>query len=310
MHDQTFAARCDRVLARIDKARKNPGQLPGLSTGIKALDEAIDGLQPTHLLCLAGRPAMGKTALATTIAFHVARDAPVGFLSLEQPGDELALRVVADVADMPMKDLKRGIVTPDQRNVIAELISQIKTRQLHIADSFDRHLDKIREEAARLYDTYGIRALFIDYLQLATAKDVRTRDREIAQISAGLKQLALDFDIPVIAVSQLNREVEKTNDKRPAMAHLRESGAIEQDADIVALLFREHYYFMQKPKPDLMDNAAYQNWQQNLSRCYGKAELIIAKNRHGPPCTIELAFNEKRMRFSDLEKNLTGAESQ
>lgn len=295
-----FSFHLDQVLADIEKARLHPGQLPGISTGIRGLDNTIDGLQDTHLIVLGGRPAMGKTAFAVGMAVSIAKTKSVGFLSLEQPAKELAFRVVADGADIALTDLKRGNIDQTQMNVILDVHSALKMRQIFLEDSFDRHLDNIRLEATKLYDNHGIEILFLDYLQLATAKDVRTRDREVAQISAGLKELANVLEIPVVVLSQLNRESEKSNDKRPTMGHLRESGSIEQDADIVGLLYREHYYFLQQKKPSAMDTEAYQDWQKKLSDCHGKAEIIVTKNRHGPTGTVPLAFDDTRMRFSDL----------
>lgn len=299
--DYAFSNRVDRVLERILKAREEPGKLPGASSGIKALDEAIDGLQPTHLIILAGRPAMGKTALAMNIAYNISQTAPVGFLSLEQPGDELALRVISDASGISLTDLKRGFTTDYQVSALIDIASNIKSRQIFIQDSFDTKLDNIRLEAAKLYDQHKIEALFIDYLQLASANDVRTRESEISQISAGFKHLAKELNIPVIALSQLNREVEKMGDKRPTMGHLRESGSLEQDADIVGLLFREEYYFKQKPVPEKYDIDEYEKWLQEERKVRGRAELIIAKNRHGSTSTVHMAFNSQRMRFSDLE---------
>lgn len=296
----SFDKLAERVLDKIYDAYERDGKLPGLSTGLSALNEKIDGLQDGHLIVLAARPGMGKTALATNMAFALARDMPVGFLSLEQPVVELVFRIFADVSGFALKDLKRGDLEEHEIKTLRGIVKGINTYQLHLRDTFARDWDKIKVEAAALKDAYDIKALFVDYLQLARGTDVRARHLEISQICQGLKELAKVLNIPVVALSQVNREAEKGEDNRPSLGNLKEGSAIEENADVVLLLYRKEYYLKQKAPPSAFDFEAQQQYSAKLAKDAGQAEIIIAKNRHGECGSVRIKFDAARMRFSDL----------
>lgn len=297
----SYANLLQEVLQDIDKAMENPGVCPGLETGITAIDNAIDGLNKGDIIVIGGRPGMGKTALANNIAIHVAKRHHVGFLSLEQPRKQLALRTIADYSGKPVQELRRGLIDSHERGQLEEVVAQLQNRKIVIRDVFKRDYETLHKTVLQLMDLHEIEVVFVDYLQLAHGKNPQSRDREIGQITGNFKALAVELKVPVVLLSQINRSSEKNEDKRPTMANLRESGSIEADADVALLLHREHYYFKQKPKPEMFDEEAYNDWQKELGKVHGKAEVIVAKNRHGESGQVlNLAFDDKRMRFSDL----------
>ena len=291
----------DEALDRIKWAMDHPGALPGLPTGIKSLDDAIDGLQPGHVVGIGGATGMGKTCLLLNVAYNVSKSVPVGFISLEQPASELALRIVSDSSGKTLTDLKRGKITSAEFQSLVGPSQQIKSRKLNIRDQFKREFDELQQQISALHENYDLQAVFLDYVQLAKGKDARTRDREIGTVTGGLKELAMNLNIPIVFGSQVNRETRHNEGQRPSIHNLRESGSIEMDSDVILLLHREHYYFKQKKKPDPRNLEESQKWESELAECYGKAEIIVAKNRHGPSGNVlHVAFNDKTMKFSDL----------
>ncbi len=294
----------------IDKAAcayQRPGTLAGLSTGFNELDNQMGGLQPPDLIIIAGRPGMGKTALATAIACNVARtSASVLFFSLEMSVQQLGIRILADVSGVPSNDIVRGKFTPEDfdrmKNVTATLQGP-----LYIDDTGGLSIAQIVSRARRVHRQRGAKLIVVDYLQLlcgTTRRSAENRVQEITEITAGLKALAKELDVPVVALSQLSRAVEDRNDKRPHLSDLRDSGTIEQDADIVMFVFREAYYHaMRKPNDD-DDKAAMAEWSKRAEDLHNCAEVIVAKHRHGPIGTVQLFFEPDLTRFSCLERRL------
>lgn len=275
--------------------------LAGLATGIKALDAKLGGLAPGNLIILAGRPAMGKTGLATVIAVNIARvqKRPVGFVSLEMAADELGSRILSDATGVPAYRMRTGEVNEAQISQIVRSAAELRDLPLFIDQSGGLTLAQLALKARRLKRKHKIELLIIDYLQLMGGSVYRGHNRvqEITEITTGLKSLAKELSVPVLALSQLSREVEKREDKRPQLSDLRESGSIEQDADVVMFVYREEYY-LQKRCPDAANDAEYQRWLNQLDAARGKAEVIIGKHRHGPTGTALLRFNAETMTFS------------
>ncbi len=292
----------------LDKAAcayQRPGALAGLSTGFNELDNQMGGLQPPDLIIIAGRPGMGKTALATAIACNVARtNASVLFFSLEMSGEQLGTRMLAERADVPSNDILRGKFTPEDfdrmQNVAATLHGP-----LLVDDSGGLSIAQIVSRARRVHRQRGVKLIVVDYLQLlrgTTRRSTENRVQEITEITAGLKTLAKELNVPVLALSQLSRAVENRDDKRPHLSDLRDSGSIEQDADIVMFIFREAYYHAMR-KPD-DDKAAMAEWSKRAEDLHNCAEVIVAKHRHGPIGTVQLFFEPDLTRFSCLERRL------
>lgn len=299
-------------------AFQRDGGLAGVSTGLDDLDKKLGGLHRSDLLILAGRPSMGKTSLATNIAFNIAKayqrgplpdggegtinGGVVGFYSLEMSAEQLAARVLSEASEVPSEQIRRGDMTETEFRRFVEAAKTLESCPLFIDDTPALPISQLAARARRLKRTHGLDALFVDYLQLvrpATAKDSRVN--EVSEITQGLKAIAKELDIPVVALSQLSRAVESREDKRPQLSDLRESGSIEQDADVVMFVFREEYYKeREKPSDDKLDAMA--EWQQTMERVHGKAEVIIGKQRHGPIGTVELSFEGQFTRFGNLIK--------
>ena len=292
------------------EAYNRDGRLVGLSTGLPSLDNAIGGLQAPDLIILAGRPGMGKTALATNIAFHVAKDAEarrargesvggVGFFSLEMSEKQLAARIISEQARVPGWKIRRGLATRAEMENYVEARADLRRIPLWIDPTGAIPLQTLRVRARNLKKRRGLSLIVVDYLQLVTTgrqsnNRYDTRTQELSDITGGLKELAKDLEVPIIALSQLSRDVEKRDDKRPQLSDLRESGSIEQDADIVLMLYR-HEYYMKEPSPKGTEQ--WWNWRLEEVRYKGIAEAIIAKNRHGPATTVELGFDGSVTRF-------------
>jgi len=308
----TFAQSVDVALERMQEALKHGGRMRGLSTGLADLDDKLGGLVPARLYILAGRPGMGKTALATNIAWHVAKSgthddngecipAPVDFFSLEMAHDELTERIVSGECGVSSSKLQRGTAAPHEVEAAIRAGSRIRNVPLIIDDRGGVTLAQIAARARRRKRKHGTALIVIDYLQLIRGKGRENRVQEITEITTGLKALAKELHVPIIALSQLSRAVEQRENKRPQLSDLRDSGSIEQDADVVLFAYREEYYIRQR-EPDGADGAAYSKWQEELLAAQGKAEVIIAKQRQGPTGSVPLAFQAELTRFSNLSR--------
>ncbi|WP_138465462.1 replicative DNA helicase [Poseidonocella sp. HB161398] len=299
-------------------AYQRDGGLAGISTGLDDLDKKLGGLHRSDLLILAGRPSMGKTSLATNIAFNIAKayrkgtlpdgtegavnGGVVGFYSLEMSSEQLAARVLSEASEVPSEQIRRGDMTEAEFRRFVEAAKTLESCPLYIDDTPALPISQLAARARRLKRTHGLDALIVDYLQLvrpATAKDSRVN--EVSEITQGLKAIAKELNIPVVALSQLSRAVESREDKRPQLSDLRESGSIEQDADVVMFVFREEYY-KEREKPSDDNLEAMAKWQETMERCHGKAEVILGKQRHGPIGTVELSFEGRFTRFGNLIK--------
>ncbi len=298
-------------------AYQRQGGLAGIATGLADLDSRLGGLHPSDLLILAGRPSMGKTSLATNIAFNIARahkrgrrtdgsdgtvdGGVVGFFSLEMSAEQLAARILSEAAEVPSHQIRRGDMSEDEFRRFVEAAKELETCPLFIDDTPALPISQLAARARRLKRQHGLDVLMVDYLQLVRPASSRSEGRvnEVSEITQGLKAIAKELDIPVIALSQLSRQVEQREDKRPQLSDLRESGSIEQDADVVMFVFREEYY-KEREKPGENDVEAMMKWQEEMSRLHGRAELVIGKQRHGPIGTVDLAFDGRFTRFSNL----------
>jgi len=306
-------------------AHKNQGAVSGLDTGLRDLNKKMGGLHPSDLVILAGRPGMGKTALATKIAFGAAkallanarRENPnalaqktVAVFSLEMSAAQLATRLLAEEARVSGDKIRRGEITTKEFDHFVNVTRELAQLPMEIDDTPALTLSALRTRCRRLQRTRGLGLVVVDYLQLmrpAVGTKPESRVLEISQITQGLKAIAKELEVPVLALSQLSRAVESREDKRPQLADLRESGTIEQDADVVMFVYRDEYYMQQKePKIVAFDNYqkfhdAHQKWQNDMSAVYNKAELILAKQRHGPTGKIDLFFEGEFTRFADLD---------
>ena len=321
-YDGGFQAFTNAVALAIDMAGaayKRDGNLSGIATGLRDLDRMMGGLQKSDLVILAGRPGMGKTALATNIAFNIAKSYSfdvdtdgrhkttnggiVGFFSLEMSAEQLATRIVAEQAGIPSYKIRRGDMQEDEFYRLTDVAREIQALPLFIDDSGGLSIAQIAARARRLKRQRGMDIMVLDYLQLlsGSSKKGENRVQELTEITTGLKALAKELDIPVIALSQLSRQVEARDDKRPQLSDLRESGSIEQDADVVMFVFREEYYLKNKePTPGTEEHF---KWQAEMERIHGRAEAIIGKQRHGPTGTVQLHFDASVTRFSDLAES-------
>ena len=299
-----------------NKAYQQEGGLSGTSTGLIDLDKKLGGLHPSDLLIIAGRPSMGKTSLATNMAFSIANtfekkineDGPkstikggvVGFFSLEMSSSQLATRILSENSRVSSDKIRRGDLSEEDFRNFIEAAQSLDKCPLYIDDTAALTISALAGRARRLKRMYGLDVLFVDYLQLIRPSNTRdSRVNEISEITQGLKSIAKELNIPVVALSQLSRQVEAREDKRPQLSDLRESGSIEQDSDIVMFIFREEYY-KEREKPDEQDIESFLKWQEDMSRLHGKAELIIGKQRHGPIGTVELSFQSKYTSFGNL----------
>jgi len=287
-----------RTVAVIEAAHKNKGKPTGLSTGIKDLDVKLGRLQPSRLIVIAGRPSMGKTSLATNIIR--AQAAPVHFFSLEMSDEEIGFRLLSEEVGIPGDELRRGELGEAQWRQVLAAQEKLGRQPLTVDPMGGLTIGQIATRARRTKRKHGTALIVVDYLQLAHGtKRSENRTQEVSDITLGLKTMAKELEVPVIALSQLSRDVEKREDKRPQLADLRESGSIEQDADQVIFLYREEYY-LERKKPAEGDPQALARWIQKLEQAKGRAEAIVAKNRHGPQGTVALHFNASLTRFSDL----------
>lgn len=315
---QSFLRAATDAVKVANAAYKRDGGLAGQSTGFDDLDNKLGGLHRSDLLILAARPSMGKTALATNIAFSVAKayrrgaledgsegavnGGVVGFFSLEMSAEQLAARILSEASEVPSEQIRRGDMTEGEFRRFVDAAKELEACPLYIDDTAALPISQLAARARRLKRTHGLDLLIVDYLQLvrpASAKDNRVN--EVSEITQGLKAIAKELDIPVLALSQLSRQVENRDDKRPQLADLRESGSIEQDADVVMFIFREEYY-REREKPGDHDLEAMATWKDIMDQVHGKAEIIVGKQRHGPIGTVELSFEGRFTRFGNLAK--------
>lgn len=302
---QTFDAAMDAAAALASHAYKHAGSVQGLSTGLPNLDDALGGLHPGNLIIVGGRPGMAKSSLATNIALAVARVVQaedrkreiVGLFSLEMTAEEIAQRILSDISNVPFFRLRKGIASESDMDAYFEAKRQLAGLPLHVDPTSGLSIAALRTRARTLKKRHGLSLLIVDYLQLlsGSGKASNNRVNEITDITTGLKALAKELQVPVIALSQLSREVEKRDPPRPQLADLRESGSIEQDADVVMLLYREDYY-VKKAEPNA-GTEAHLNWECRHAQVKGIADIIIAKNRHGPDATVRLGFDAAHTRF-------------
>jgi len=315
----TFGEALDKAVEMTAQAFQREGGLGGIATGLADLDRQLGGLHPSDLIILAGRPSMGKTSLATNIAFNVAKayaheaqpdgtlktisGGQVGFFSLEMSDEQLAARVLSEVARVSSDKMRKGEITPMEFGLIRDARDEIRNVPLHIDATGGISLARLSARARRMKRKRGLDLLVIDYLQLITIEDRRSgsnRTQEVTEITQGLKALAKELNVPIIALSQLSRKVEEREDKRPQLSDLRESGSIEQDADVVMFVYREVYYLMRsEPRAGTPEHLA---WLDAVNKVHGLAEAIIGKQRHGPIGSVRLHFNEDLTSFSNLAR--------
>ena len=299
------------------EAYARDGGLSGLSTGLRDLDQKLGGLHKSDLVILAARPAMGKSALAANIAFHAARrhrtepnpegglrtidGGVVAFFSLEMSAEQLAMRLLAEVAEVSSDRIRKGEINASEFGRIRDAAAEISEAPLFIDATGGLSIAKLAARARRLQRTSGLHLIVVDYLQLVTTGDGRPENRvqEVSMVTQGLKALAKELSVPVLALAQLSRQVEAREDKRPQLADLRESGSIEQDADVVMFIYREAYYLRNAPKEGTKEHL---EWQEKIDPIRNLAEIVISKQRHGPVGTVKLHFNEDLTKFSDLAR--------
>ena len=303
------------------EAFSREGGLAGISTGLIDVDQKLGGLHKSDLLILAGRPSMGKTALATNIAFHVARNyawepqpdgsrktvngGVVAFFSLEMSAEQLAMRMLADVSGVSSDRLRKGEIDQAEFARVRDGALEIQNSPFYIDATGGLSISKLTARARRLKRSVGLDLIVVDYLQLLTTggdggRHNENRVQEVSQITMGLKSLAKELAVPVLALSQLSRQVESREDKRPQLSDLRESGSIEQDADAVMFVFREAYYLGRaEPREGTPDHL---EWQERMDQIRHVAEVIIGKQRHGPIGTVKLHFNDDTVRFGNLAR--------
>ncbi len=323
---EAFKASMNKALAMAEVAYKREGRLAGVTTGFTDLDKLLGGLHPSDLVILAGRPAMGKTALATNIAYNAAysykqsqgaEGAVVGFFSLEMSSEQLASRILSEQTNISSDAMRKGQISNDEFTRLVQASNVLNDIPIFIDDTPALTVSALRTRARRLKRQHNLGLVVVDYLQLVSSTlGSRTDNRvqEVAEITRGLKTLAKELNVPVLALSQLSRQVESREDKRPQLADLRESGTIEQDADVVMFIFREEYYVDQK-KPmqrddedDIRFAARTEKWMERKEKVANLAEAIIAKQRHGPVGAVTLMFQGKYTRFGNLDRVHSGHE--
>jgi replicative DNA helicase len=307
-----FREALTQAIQTAEIAYKRDSHVVGVTTGFLDLDKWLGGLHPSDLLILAGRPSMGKTALATNIAFNAAlcfarnnqEGAPVAFFSLEMSAEQLATRILSSESKISSDRIRRGEIRSEDFPTFVEISRSIHNTPLFIDDTASLSIMALRNRARRLKRQHNIGLIVIDYLQLLESSNRKSSDnrvQEISEITRALKGIAKELNVPVLALSQLSRAVEQRDDKRPQLADLRESGSIEQDADVVMFVFREEYYEGRKQPPEGTEK--HLEWLKRMDSVYNKAEIIIAKQRHGPIGTVKLFFDGKLTRFANLEQH-------
>lgn len=316
---ENFGDALTKAVELANAAYKRTSKLSGIPTQIHTLDEKMGGLQRSDLIILAGRPGMGKTSLATNIAFNVAaaynaekaqdsnsenEGGVVGFFSLEMSSEQLATRIIAEQAEISSSKIRRGDISEDDYTRLLRATKTMQLVPLYIDQTGGISIAQLAARARRLKRQRGLDVLVVDYVQLMSGSSKRSsenRVQEITEITTGLKSLCKELNVPIIALSQLSRQVESREDKRPQLSDLRESGSIEQDADVVLFVYREEYYI--KNREPKLGTEEHMKWQTDMEEAFGKAEVIVAKQRHGPTGTVKLAFQAEFTRFSDLAED-------
>ena len=314
---QRFSQAMKVALDMAANAYQRDGKLSGISTGLRDLDSKMGGLQRSDLIIVAGRPGMGKTAFATNIAYNIAEahqaevqadgtmksvnGGIVGFFSCEMSAEQLATRILAEQTGIASSMIRRGGIKQDEFERIRDYTIKLEHLPLYVDETGGLSISQLTARARRLKRQKGLDMIVVDYIQLLQGSGKRGNDnrvQEVTEITTSLKALAKELNIPVIALSQLSRQVENRDDKHPQLADLRESGSIEQDADVVLFVYREEYYLQNKePKPGTPE---HEKWKLDMELAHGKAEVIIAKQRHGPTGTVPLQFEGQFTRFSDF----------
>ncbi|MEN3286140.1 MAG: replicative helicase, partial [Bradyrhizobium sp.] len=321
---QKFSQALTTALDMAAKAFQRDGKLSGISSGLRDLDAKMGGLQHSDLIILAGRPGMGKTSLATNIAYNVAQaykgelqpdgtmkavnGGVVGFFSCEMSGEQLATRIIAERSGISSSLIRRGGITEADFEKLRDCSIELQTLPFYVDETGGISISQVMARARRLKRQKGLDLLVIDYIQLLSGSGKRGNDnrvQEVTEITTSLKALAKELAVPIIALSQLSRQVENRDDKRPQLSDLRESGSIEQDADVVMFVFREEYYLSRSEPMHRSEesqekfNERYDRWQERFSQVHGTGEVIIAKQRHGPIGKVTLRFNGDTTRFEN-----------
>ena len=290
-------------------AYKNEAGIVGVPTGLTDLDDRLGGMHNSDLLIIAGRPSMGKTALATNIAFHAAKKlqekgtkSSIAFFSLEMSSEQLSTRILAEQSRIKSNDIRRGRISEEQFDKFIETSKNISELPLYIDETPAISIAAMSNRARRIKRLYGLDLVVVDYIQLMSAANTRDgRVQEISEITKGLKALAKELSVPVLALSQLSRAVEHRDIKKPQLSDLRESGSIEQDADVVMFVYREAYYLEKlEPRPATVEHA---DWQAKMNEVSNLAEIIIGKQRHGPTGNINVEFEAMFTKFRDIQNN-------
>ncbi len=317
---QRFAQALTTAIDMAAHAFQRDGKLSGIATGLDDLDRMMGGLQQSDLVILAGRPGMGKTALATNIGYNIAKawrgeikpdghtstvnGGIVGFFSLEMSAEQLATRIIAEQTGIPANQIRRGGISESDFEKIKDYSIELQNIPLYVDETGGLSVAQLAARARRLKRQRGLDLLVIDYLQLlqgSTRRSAENRVQEMTEITTKLKALAKELNVPILALSQLSRQVESRDDKRPQLSDLRESGSIEQDADVVLFVYREEYYHQMR-KPLEANREKFAEWLAEADKVHGKAEVIISKQRHGPTGTVELQFDAAVTRFSSLAR--------
>lgn len=323
---QDFRAAVLQAVHMAEAAHKREGALAGVTTGLRDLDQILGGLHSSDLLILAGRPSMGKTALATNIAYNAAyshfksggeEGAVVGFFSLEMSAEQLAARILSEQVEISSDSMRKGNLANEEFNRLVVASQELHRIPLFIDDTPALSVSALRTRARRLKRKHNVGMIVVDYLQLISANPGARdngRVQEVSEITRGLKTLAKELNVPVIALSQLSRAVEQRDPPRPQLSDLRESGSIEQDADVVMFIYREEYY-MERKKPSHRadeDGARFAErearWEDTLQKVRNTADIIIGKQRHGPIGDVKLAFFGQFTRFTDLDSHHDGGD--
>jgi len=303
-----FESALKQTIDMAKSAYQNEDGLVGVPTGLTDLDSRLGGLHKQDLVIIAGRPSMGKTALATNIAFHAAKNiekkgskSSVAFFSLEMSSEQLSTRILSEQAKIRSNDIRRGKVSEKEFEQFIETSKNIHALPLFIDETPAITIAAISNRSRRIKRLFGLDLIVVDYIQLMRSgrKMEFNRVQEISEITQGLKALAKELDVPVLALSQLSRAVEQRDDKKPQLADLRESGSIEQDADVVMFVFREAYY-LERKEPTL-GSIEHAEWQQKMDEISSLAEILISKQRHGPTGNVKVEFEAQYTKFKDLE---------
>ena len=305
-----FDTALNQTIEMASRAFKSTEGIVGVPTGLTDLDDRLGGLHNQDLVIIGGRPSMGKTALATNIAFHAAKNiqdkglkSSVAFFSLEMSSEQLSTRILSEQSRIKSNDIRRGKISEEQFDKFIETSKNISELPLYIDETPAISIAAISNRARRIKRLFGCELVVVDYIQLMRATNIRSEGRvqEISEITQGLKALAKELNLPVLAVSQLSRAVEQRDDKKPQLSDLRESGSIEQDADVVMFVYREAYYLERKePRPATVEHAEWQNKMNEISIL---AEIMIGKQRHGPTGNIKVEFESMFTKFRDIQTN-------